>query len=321
MRIGFYALGMPHWSLTEFAAQGRKYGFDFVVFRISPSDQEKPLPGDQISVRMSPSELDATKRMFDQAGVKILSLHAPTGRGGFLRVDSDKIDWDDVTADIADYVKVAARLGCEQLRVQVERADKQKHAGWKWDWDDYLTNLGRASLAAVEGTNIQAVYQNHVGSASAMQLVRMIEKLGDRRLGVSFSPDHSVVMQEDPVQLATDHAQAIANVVVADRKVVQEDLGDFDGRYYYVRYEACGIGEGIVPLKRIFDTLEARSWGRNAFLKWERRPEPLPNAKTDEIGDTPKFGWQLQAGDVVLEDFLPIMKTLGYAPAKQARSA
>src|SRR5205814_762053 len=132
-------------------------------------------------------------------------------------VDSNKIDWDDVTADIADYVKVAARLGCTQIRIQVERADKKPHSGWKWDWDDYLVKLGRASLAAVAGTNVSAVYQNHVGSASATQLLRMVEKIGDRRLGVSFSPDHCVVMQEDPVQLAADHAQAIANMVVPDR--------------------------------------------------------------------------------------------------------
>jgi sugar phosphate isomerase/epimerase len=319
MRIGFYSLGMPHWPVTEFAAQGRKHGYDFVVFRISPADQDRPLPGDQISLGMSASELDGIKRVFNQAGFGILSLHAPTGGGGFLRVDSDKIDWDAVTADIASHVKVAARLGCEQIRVQVERADKQRHAGWKWDWDDYLLNLGRASLAAVAGTNVSAVYQNHVGAASAKQLLRMVEKIGDRRLGVSFSPDHCVVMQEDPVQLAADHAQSIANVVVADRKVVEENLGEFDGRYYYVRYEACTIGEGIVPLKRIFDTLEGQVWGRNAYLKWERRPDALPNAKTGEVGDTPRFGWQLQTGDVALESFLPFMKTLGYAPSKKAR--
>lgn len=318
MRIGFYSLGMPNWSLSEFAAEGRKHGYDFVVFRISPSDQEKPLPGDQISVKMSPSELDGIKRTFDEAGIRILSLHAPTGRGGFLRVDSDKIDWDDVTADIADYVKVAARLGCGQIRVQVERADKQKHAGWKWDWNDYLVNLGKASLAAMAGTDMTAVYQNHVGSASATQLVRMVEKIGDRRLGVSFSPDHCMVMQEDPVRIAADHAQAIANVVVADRKVVEEDLGEFDGRYYYVRYEACAIGEGIVPLKRIFDTLEARTWGGNAYLKWERRPDVLPHAKLDQVGDTPRFGWQLETGDVVLGNFLPFMKSIGYVPEKAA---
>jgi sugar phosphate isomerase/epimerase len=311
---------MPHWPAAQFAAEGRKHGYDFAVFRISPSTQDRPLPGDQISFGMSDAELALIRRAFEEAGVGLLSLHAPTGRGGFLRVDSDKIDWDDVASDIADYVKVAVKLGCEQIRVQVERADKQRHAGWKWDWDDYLTNLGRASLAAVEGTAISAVYQNHVGAASATQLIRMVETIGDKRLGVSFSPDHSVVMQEDPVQLAADHAQAITNVVVADRKVVEENLGDFDGRYYYVRYEACGIGEGIVPLKRIFDTLEGRAWGGNAYLKWERRPEPLPTAKADEIGDTPAFGWQLQTGDVVLESFLPFMKSIGYAPQRQARS-
>ena len=128
MRIGFYALGMPHWPAAEFAAQARKHGYDFVVFRISPADQDRPLPGDQISLGMSPSELDDIKRVFDQAGVGILSLHAPTGRGGFLRVDSDKIDWDDVTADIAEYVKIAADLTCQSTsQVNLGRALSRYH--------------------------------------------------------------------------------------------------------------------------------------------------------------------------------------------------
>ena len=58
---------------------------------------------------------------------------------------------------------------------------------------------------------------------------------------------------------------------------------------------------GITPLRRIFETLEGRDWGRNVYLKWERRPDLLPNAKLNQVGDTPRFGWQLQTGDVALE--------------------
>ena len=67
MNIGFYSLGMPHWPLSEFAARAGKHGFNFVVFRISPADQARPLPGDQISLGMDNAELDGIKRMFDQA--------------------------------------------------------------------------------------------------------------------------------------------------------------------------------------------------------------------------------------------------------------
>jgi sugar phosphate isomerase/epimerase len=305
MKVGFTTLGMPDWPAAAFATRASELGYDGVFLRCTPPGNGKPAPGDQVAVELTDDELAEIKRAYDQSGVDIPAVLCSNSKRGRMAIDSDKIDWDEVEADLSAHVRVAEKLGCRYIRFQTERADEKPQPGYQWDWDDYLDHMGRASLAAIKGTNLTGIYQNHVSSATAGQLIQMVEKIGDGRLGVVLSPDHSIVMQEDPLQLAEDHWEAIAHVSMADRRVVKEGLGDFDGRYYYVRYETCVNGEGIVPAARIFSALERRGWDGYVYLKWEK---------------SAKFGWQLPEGEVELVSFINLMRSLGVAPEQpQAR--
>ena len=295
MRVGFLTLGMPDWPADAFAARASELGCNGVAFRCTPSDERNPSAGGQVSIETSAEELEEIRRSFDRVGVEIPGLICANGNRGRLGIDSDKIDWDDVEAELAAYVRVARKLGCEHIGFQLERADERPRPDLKWDWDDYLIRMGRASLAALEGTHLRATFQNHVSSATVRQLIQMVERIGDDRLGVILSPDHCIVMQEDPVRLAGDHPDVIAHFYVADRRIVKPGLGDFDGRYYTVQYEICGIGEGIVPNARVFDALASQHWNGYAYLKWERSKD---------------FGWELPSGEAVLEPCIRYMKSL-----------
>jgi sugar phosphate isomerase/epimerase len=133
----------------------------------------------------------------------------------------------------------------------------------------------------------------------------MVERAGDSRLGVAFSPDHCIVMQENPVELADAHSDAIQHISMADRKVVQSELGAFDGRFYYVRYECCIVGEGAVPAEKLFDTLAKRGFNGYVSLKWEK----------SDVGTGPHlptgYGWHLPWGDAVLPSYAKLMRSLG----------
>jgi sugar phosphate isomerase/epimerase len=295
MKLGFGTLGMPEWSPAKLAMRASELGYDGVSLRCRPPRDGKPAPGSQLSSESTNEEIDEMKQIFAQAGVEIPWITCGNSKGGRMDIDSNKIDWDEVQAELTTYVRVADRLGCKYIGFQVERADEKPRADLQWDWDDYLDNLGRASLGAIKGTNLGAMYQNHVSSSTAGQLFQMVEKLGDERLGVILSPDHCLVMQEDAVQLAKDHGQAVRVVYMADRRPVKEGLGDFDGRYYYVRYETCVIGEGVVPNVEVLNTLGRQNWNGYVTLKWE---------KSDQ------FGWQLPEGEVVLPSFIEYARSL-----------
>ncbi|HLF77742.1 MAG TPA: sugar phosphate isomerase/epimerase [Dehalococcoidia bacterium] len=300
MKVGFLTLGMPDWPAAAFATRARELGCDGVAFRCTPPENGRPSLGGQVCIETSDEELDEIERLYDRVGVEIPGLLCSNGKRGRMGIDSDKIDWDEVEAELVAYVRVARKLGCEHIGFQLERADERPGPDLKWDWNDYLDRMGRASLAAINGTRLRATFQNHVSSATAGQLIQMVERIGDARLGVILSPDHCIVMQEDPVRLAEDHTDVIAHFYVADRRIVKPGLGDFDGRYYNVQYECCGIGEGIVPNARIFDALARRNWNGYAYLKWEK---------------SESFGWQLPEGEAVLEPYIKFMKSLAVSGA------
>jgi len=292
VKLGFLQAGMPKWTNAEIAEKANQLGFDGVgIGRRQLSN----------GVEISDGDLNEVKQTFNEAGVEIydLSLHA---RPTFPGIGSNEFDWDEITAELVPIAQLASKLGVPSISVMIQRPSP----GAKWDWTEYLNNLARASLTALgETKNVRATFQNHVGSASATQLLEMVERNGDSRLGVSISPDHCIVMQENPVELADRHCAVIQHVSMADRKVVQSELGTFDGRFYYVRYEACIVGQGVVPAERLLDKLAQRGYKGYVSLKWEK----------SDVGTGPHlptgYGWHLPWGDAVLPAYAELMRSLG----------
>jgi sugar phosphate isomerase/epimerase len=101
-------------------------------------------------------------------------------------------------------------------------------------------------------------------------LLAMADRAADPRLGVEFSPEHALVMQENILDLIDRYTPHIHNVCYADRRVVQDDLARFDGHYYYVRYEPCWNGDGIVPTASMLDGLARGGFDDYITLKYER---------------------------------------------------
>ena len=46
-----------------------------------------------------------------------------------------------------------------------------------------------------------------------------------------------------------------------------DDLGRFDGQFYYLRYESCGNGEGNVQARKIFDKLKQTQKGAGGEIQ------------------------------------------------------
>jgi sugar phosphate isomerase/epimerase len=297
MKLGFLQGGMPPWTSAEVTNKASELGFDGVGIGSRQLGQS--------GAKSSDDELSEIRLQYEKAGIEIHNLGAHY-RAPYPGIGSDEFNWDELEAELVPIAQLASKLGSPSISVTVQRPVQGK----KWDWTEYLDNLGRASLRAVqEVPGVRAVFQNHVTSASARQLLEMVERVGDERLGVAFSPDHCIVMQEDPVELADRHAAAIQHVCMADRKVTAEDLGKFDGRYYYVRYECCVVGEGVVPTERMIDTLIKRGFDGYVSLKWE---------KSDAVSTAPDrahlpngYGWHLPPGEEVLPPFAELMRSLG----------
>jgi sugar phosphate isomerase/epimerase len=301
MKLGFLQGGMPAWTNAEIARQATELGCDGVGIG------RRNLQGGS---NASDEEVEELRRTYAAAGVEIHNFSADT-RPLWPGIDSDEIDWDAAEVALVSAAKLTARVGSPSMSVTVQQPNPGTRTQ-KWNWDDYLENLGRVSLTAVnEAPGVRAVFQNHINSANAQQLFEMAEKRGVDKLGVAFSPDHCIVMQENPLELANRHSAAIQHVTMADRKVVEEDLGKFDGRYYYVRYECCVVGEGAVPVEQLLETLKLRGFDGYVSLKWEWLTAD-PSRTIHPEG----YGWHLPPGEVVLPPFVKLMKSYGVGERK-----
>ncbi len=266
MKLGFWMIGMPNWSSAEIAQQAARHGYDGVDLRIGRTDwnrsQINPV---NLLVTASDEEVTTTRDAFETAGVEIASLLCYNSMPHL----GTEAAWRRFEEEIAAHAELARRLGITRIRPHIEEAPDE--TVWPRRWPELLDRYYAAIVSVLDRyPGMDAVIQNHIERASARELCEGAERNGDPRLGVELSPDHALVMQEDVVALVEQHAPRIRKICWADRKVVQRDLGRFDGEFYYVRYEACMPGEGKVPARRLMSALAANGFDGYVSLKWEK---------------------------------------------------
>jgi sugar phosphate isomerase/epimerase len=287
MKLGFWTLGMPAWSSKEIVEQAKAHGYTGVDLRCTRPDNGRPGGGGNLSIESPDDEVRETRQSFEGSGVEITSLLCyAAGR-------SAATDWPWYRDDVAAHASLAGRVGAARVRLPVPRPAEGT------GWTQHLEALWQATQEGIDKTPaVGVVFENHTGGPSADQLLAIAEGIGDERIGVELSPDHSLVMQEDTLAVIGRYAPWIHHVCFADRRVAEEDLGAFDGRFYHVRFESCIPGEGLVPAEKIFRELQTLGYSGYVALKWER---PVTSGETVVTGETvlPIFAKFMRDLDVI----------------------
>lgn len=287
MKLGFWTLGMPAWTTAEIADRARQAGYRGVALRCSRPENGRPAGGADVCIEMPAEHIEATVKSFAEADVQIVSVvyDGPNGHA------TPTLDWAPLAADLREHLRLIARLGAPRILVPVGLP------AMRVSWDSHLNALWDMVSEALESVpGVNAMFENHTGVASGEQLLRMCARRDNPRIGVELSPDHCLVMQEDIIRLIDEFSEFIHQVCWADRRAVPDKLGQFDGRYYYVRYETCVNGEGLVPAQKIIDALRRNRFDGYVCLKWEK---------------SATYGRQLPTGDVALDQFKSFMGGFG----------
>lgn len=294
MKLGFWTLGMPNWSTAEAARRAAELGYDGIDLRCTrPGIDGQPAGGGNLSINSSDAAIEQLVSDFDEHGVEIASLltYWPFGAG-------DRTDWALLASDIDAHARLARRVGTNLMRVQLGQPDPGG------SWADHLERLWpavQAGLSDVPG--VRVTLENHPGRASGEELFVLAEQFDDPRVGLVYSLDNAFVMQEDNVALIERFSEHILEVCFSDRRVVTTDLARFDGRFYYVQYEECMVGEGDLPLAEILSALAAESYAGYVSLQWKK-------------SDT--FGHHLAPGEEALEAFANVMNSLDVLGPRRA---
>jgi sugar phosphate isomerase/epimerase len=284
LKLGFWTLYDVDWTNAEIAQRAASLGYQGVDLRVTAPAKQRTI-GDNLSLDATDEEIATTRAAFAQANVEISSLNCYNDSPSA----ADASAYAAFERQIREHAQLAQKVGTPRIRFQITAGPPPGVS-----WDDYLVETWRAvgrALDAAPGVN--AVVENHPDRANAEQLLATSEKVGDQRIGVELSPDHVLVMQEPLLKLVDRYAAQIHHICMADRKVVQEDLARFDGRYYYVRYESCWIGDGIVPTGQMLSKLAERGFNEYVSLKWEK---------------SSRFGQHLPSSEAALTHFAQYMR-------------
>ena len=287
MKLGFWTLYDVDWTNEEIAQRAAALGYHGVDLRVAAPGRDLRI-GENVSLQSGADAIESTIQSFARAGVEISSLNcynsSPT--------TTDAMALGKFEDEIRQHAELARKLGTPRIRFQLT-AQPANGITWETYLDSIWQTVGRV-LDAVPGIN--AVVENHPDRANAEQLLATAERVKDTRIGVEFSPDHVVVMQESLLDLVERYAPFIHQICYADRKLVQEDLAKFDGRYYYIRYESCWIGDGNVPGGEMLSRLARRGFDDYVSLKWEK---------------SSRFGHHLPSSESALEHYATYMRQFG----------
>jgi sugar phosphate isomerase/epimerase len=296
VKLGFWTLYDVDWTNDEIARKAAALGYDGVDLRVTAPGRN-PGIGENLTLQSSPEDIERTRQAFAAVNVEISSLNCynssptTTDAPALARFENE----------IRQHAELAQKLGTPRVRFQLTAVPVSGIT-----WENYLDSIWQAVgrvLDAVPGIN--AVVENHPDRANAEQLLATAERMKDTRIGVEFSPDHVVVMQENLFDLIDRYAPHIHQICYADRKLVPEDLAKFDGRYYSIRYESCWIGDGAIPGREMLSRLARNGFADYVSLKWEK---------------SARFGHHLPSSESALEHFPRYMQELGIA-GRQAQGA
>jgi sugar phosphate isomerase/epimerase len=290
MKLGFWMLGEPEWTIEEIAQHARDWGYDGVDLRVARRDGEQQRGAFELSVESADADLARISTSFERAGVEIASL--------MCNMRSPKADeaesWTEFEQEFTRHARLAETVGSRRVMI----CPVQPTAAGPWD--DYLDRIWASVARALDKTPsvTSVVIQNHPGRANAREVLSSAERCGDPRFGCEFSCDHVVVMQEDTFALIDRYAPHVHKICFADRSLPRdEELGRYDGHYFRVKFEIAKYGEGIVQSERLFSELAEHGFSDYVAYKCEpaSRPGALLSASEGLMAGFPDFMRQLGA--------------------------
>lgn len=245
MKISFSTLACPSFSWTDIYSMAKDLGFNGIEIR--------GLGNDIFAVKARPF----TDAQLPKTIAKLNDLHIeiPCLSSGCCMKYGDKLE--ENLAEISQYIDLAEKLGTPYVRVlgDLEPAPNG-------DVDDEVVIAGLKKVAELaEKTTVEIVVETNGVYSDTKRLRRVLDAVNSRSVAALWDINHPYrYMDEQPEETVVNLGQYIKFIHVKD-SVVNED-----GSLTYKM-----MGEGTMPLDRIFGVLKARGYDGYISLEWVKR--------------------------------------------------
>lgn len=250
-KLSFTTMGTPEQDARgaiEFAA---RFGYQGIDLRISGHKGE-------IQVDATKSDLKEIQSLLDSEGIELAGLLSYNAVGS-----EDASSWQVMTDSLVQHLEIGTALNSPAIRMFGGNPYGDVAT------DEFIQRTAECINHALDrvAAPINIILQNHMGSYTASDGMRLCDAVASKRFGMAFSPDHSILMKEDTDDLFARIRPYARQLYVSD--VVFEPAPQSN-------HPHAGIlpGKGVVPLKAAYDAIGGTDFDGYVTFKWEKLWQP-----------------------------------------------
>ena len=245
MKISFSTLACPDFSWTDIYSMAKDLGFNGIEIRGLGSDifavKARPFTDEQLPKTM--------KKLND------LHIEIPCFSSGCCMKFEDKLE--ENLKEISQYIDLAEKTGSPYVRILGDL-----HPEAEGEVDDEIVIAGLKKVAEIaEKSTVEVLVETNGVYADTKRLRNVLDAVNSRSVAALWDMNHPYrYMNEEPETTVVNLGQYIKFVHVKD-SVVNED-----GTLTYKM-----MGEGTMPLERMFKALKDRGYDGYISLEWVKR--------------------------------------------------
>ncbi len=245
LKISFSTLACPDFAWSDIYSMAKDLGFDGIEIRGLGNDifaaDAKPFTNEQ---------LPKTIRKLND-----LHLEIPCLSSGCCMKFADKLE--DNLKEVTKYIDLADKLGTPYVRIL---ADLEPAPNGEVD-DEAIISALKKVAAIAEETAVEILVETNGVYADTKRLRRVLDGVNSRSVAALWDINHPYrFMNEQPEETIINLGQYIKFIHAKDSVV------NADGSLTYKM-----MGEGNMPLDRIFKALVARGYNGYISLEWAKR--------------------------------------------------
>ena len=244
--IAFSKLACPEWDIRKIIAEAERYGYNGIEWRGGDEGHVQP----EISREM----IRMICRQMDDHGLSSLAITAYTSF-----VSADKRERLENLEMLKSYLNLAAEIGAGHVRVFL--GELPAGTGMEAAYPLIVECL-LAGLEAASKLGVTIAIEPHDDFVHSTAIVPVLKQIGHDRLKVIWDVGNTYAAGEAP---------EVSFALLCDRIAY---LHIKDGRRLGAEWQLCPLGQGEVPLSKIFNWLVKAGLEEAVSIEWERAWHP-----------------------------------------------
>jgi sugar phosphate isomerase/epimerase len=244
--LAFSTLACPEWDIQRVISEAARFGYDGIEWRGGPQGHLQP--------GMSQETKRTICQRMDDQGLFSLAVTAYTSF-----VSPDRQEREHNLALLKDYLNLAAEIGAGHVRVFLGELPAGTTLGFAYP---RILDCLQPALDLASTLNITIAIEPHDDFVHSASVIPLMEQIDHPRLKVIWDIGNTYAAGEDPEQGLRTFSGRIAYLHVKD------------GRRTAAGWQLRPLGQGDVPLSKIFNLLVNADFEGAVSIEWERAWHP-----------------------------------------------